>query len=941
MMHVATRLRPWSRSPRRLSQPHFRSMAAEIITSHECSFVVMLLQLRIVLIAVAAFVCVCCSRARAQLITALNYPGSTNTQFTGVDGDYVVGTANSGGFVYDIATSTWSPVSQILPIAVSGGVAAGYGSGSSSDLYNIATGQTTPLPSTITPAALSGAYVVSGNHLFEYVNTVSGNGGFSLYNLAAGTTTSASINDSELIGGISGNTVVGEQITPTVIDGFSYNISTGRATTYTYPVAASDPGPAGTAFTGVAGNLIVGFYEDSLGIHGFEFNTSTNTWTPLRVVPAAISSDGQTIIGSFGAYGSQSGFVSTLPVVTANVANWSGGSVGSWNSPANWNSNLGAVPAVAGDIATINSSGGAVSVTLDANQTLGQLTLSGGKGVTISQGSGGSLDLGYADGSAAGAVIAAAGNNAINAPVVAAGALSVSNNPAHSQLGFFADSGASLAVNGVVSDGTNQGAVLIGGGGTVALNAPNTFSGGVNLAGATLIIGNTSALGTGPLSFGTGPSVIDNAAGVPLSVQITSTSLYPLQQITFEGASLSLVAPAGTQLELANSGLTADVASGASVAMVGGVLEPFESGWTFTLTGGGTLSTNAAAFGSPNVHSLFVNGGELVISNSASTIGRFSQATVAGGAVLAPQPGNGTIDTFQNASMTLQAGATLDLRDGAIGTCAIASLASTAATLGFDLGASGADQIKITNAPSLNGANTIVISPFGSNLSPNQTDNLITAPSGLNTGGTFQFADGLPTEIVTLGGNTYTLGLQNSAVAESIRVSSGATAGGGPTSIGGGGATFTNITTPGAFTDTFLEPTTPVALQQAIGESAAGEINFVLPSQTVQLWELGFTGGFSGDATVTLHFDPTLIGNTPLSDLYIEHYENGVWVVPPNQTVDFTGDTITFETDGFSPFILAAVPEPSSLLLVMIGFVAIACSLWRGKSAAWQTLGTH
>jgi hypothetical protein len=133
-------------------------------------------------------------------------------------------------------------------------------------------------------------------------------------------------------------------------------------------------------------------------------------------------------------------------------------------------------------------------------------------------------------------------------------------------------------------------------------------------------------------------------------------------------------------------------------------------------------------------------------------------------------------------------------------------------------------------------------------------------------------------------------------------------AGGGPAAVGGASTSFANVSADGKFTSNFIEPTTPQALEEAVGALAAHQSNFGLSGDTIQLWELNFTGTFSGLATVTLHFDPALVGNFPLSELFVEHFHNG-WVRPENQVVDTVNDTITFTTDSFSPFILGGAND--------------------------------
>ena len=83
-----------------------------------------------------------------------------------------------------------------------------------------------------------------------------------------------------------------------------------------------------------------------------------------------------------------------------------------------------------------------------------------------------------------------------------------------------------------------------------------------------------------------------------------------------------------------------------------------------------------------------------------------------------------------------------------------------------------------------------------------------------------------------------------------------------------------------------------------------------------QVWDLGYSGTFTGDVTVVLHYDPAnFAGGTP----YVWHDENGIWVMPPNQVVDPVTDTITFTTDRFSPFLISNVPEHSTWALLAVG----------------------
>ena len=153
------------------------------------------------------------------------------------------------------------------------------------------------------------------------------------------------------------------------------------------------------------------------------------------------------------------------------------------------------------------------------------------------------------------------------------------------------------------------------------------------------------------------------------------------------------------------------------------------------------------------------------------------------------------------------------------------------------------------------------------------------------------------------------------------------TTGGGPSTVGGGEGTFSNITSPGTFSANFFEPANSAAFIADIGAAAAGSINFALPGGTWQFWDLGFTGTFTGSVTVTLHFDPSQFNSAQIADLAVEHYTNGAWVRPANQVVDTVNDTITFTTDSFSPFMLADIPSPEASSFALLGLGSLALTV--------------
>ena len=102
------------------------------------------------------------------------------------------------------------------------------------------------------------------------------------------------------------------------------------------------------------------------------------------------------------------------------------------------------------------------------------------------------------------------------------------------------------------------------------------------------------------------------------------------------------------------------------------------------------------------------------------------------------------------------------------------------------------------------------------------------------------------------------------------------------------------------------------------------DINFVLsglPGGNVQFWEIALEGGAFDTATLTVHYDDSLLPvGFDETTLGISHYHDGIWENLPAVARDTFANTIAFETTGFSSFVLT--PEPATLSLLALGGLA-------------------
>lgn len=148
---------------------------------------------------------------------------------------------------------------------------------------------------------------------------------------------------------------------------------------------------------------------------------------------------------------------------------------------------------------------------------------------------------------------------------------------------------------------------------------------------------------------------------------------------------------------------------------------------------------------------------------------------------------------------------------------------------------------------------------------------------------------------------------------------------GGTAASGGLTVTFPGLTQAGAFNAT----ASIISVDNLPTSGALANINFAIPGQDLQGWDLGFGGTFSGLATLTFAYNQNLLGGANENDLQIYHWNGSNWEMLHRLALDIVRHTITVETTSFSPFEIGlgpsttAVPEPSSLLMFALGSLAV------------------
>jgi autotransporter-associated beta strand protein len=321
--------------------------------------------------------------------------------------------------------------------------------------------------------------------------------------------------------------------------------STGGATLYGYSTTGgwsnlytsyTDP----TRFTSTATSLTFNFPLTSFGFSsGTKFNF--DVWTTFTANPGGQGAydaldnngqpDGSTATPWTGVpYDSATATGSTLStytVVSASLAaNWNIDGGGSWNNAASWDVGVPNAPGSTATFGSILDSAGTppAIVTVDASQTVGQITFNNTNKYSITTTSGSSLTINDT-GDSAGvnpSISALSGSHSIAVPIFLNAGVTL-NASASSSLSISGD----LPTDGI----SGTGPVTVTGAGSVTLSGTNNYTGNTTVnSGATLNIGNTSLAGAlpttttlisnGNTSFSANPGtgiLVRSLAGITLS----------------------------------------------------------------------------------------------------------------------------------------------------------------------------------------------------------------------------------------------------------------------------------------------------------------------------------------------------------------------------------------------------------------------------------------
>ncbi len=155
---------------------------------------------------------------------------------------------------------------------------------------------------------------------------------------------------------------------------------------------------------------------------------------------------------------------------------------------------------------------------------------------------------------------------------------------------------------------------------------------------------------------------------------------------------------------------------------------------------------------------------------------------------------------------------------------------------------------------------------------------------------------------------------------------------GGSGETGGIDALFDEITLEGEFTGQF----NPTLIADVTREELK-LITFFMPTDPMMIWDIQFTGEFTGLVELTFGYDDSLLlPGFDEADLWVWHTLQGPPVSWEKLTVtdrDLVNNTITVLTGSFSEFAIGSpVPEPATLLLMTAAGLPMVLKRRRSRS---------
>lgn len=192
-------------------------------------------------------------------------------------------------------------------------------------------------------------------------------------------------------------------------------------------------------------------------------------------------------------------------------------------------------------------------------------------------------------------------------------------------------------------------------------------------------------------------------------------------------------------------------------------------------------------------------------------------------------------------------------------------------------------------------------------------------------GNPFMIGNGVPSgtnySAISHGGHHCLALLKETAAAVRAGSTTVARINGGSRMLGGVDAGF-SATGGGVVSAEYIVASDPQMIQLLID---AGIDPALLPDAVGanhQSWWMDYTGTFEA-ATLVFSYDPAdLPPDVVEADLAVLHWNGAAWERLPS-LVDPVWDTVTVETDSFSPFVLTVVPEPTTLALLAAGALAL------------------